>query len=159
MHSPVGVLAVDAVDVVDVDAITEGDARAAGHESLEELRGELDRRGLGTVYRVALHRAGPDPRAAMREDADLSAADVADIRARLDRLDGASRHGPWTDALLAAIAANPAVRAADLAARFGRETQPFKVDVRKLKALGLTESLEVGYRISPRGTAFLRSSV
>ena len=28
--------------------------------------------------------------------------------------------------------------------------------MRKLKALGLTESLEVGYRLSPRGRAFLR---
>jgi hypothetical protein len=46
------------------------------------------------------------------------------------------------------------VRAPDLAASFGRETQPFKIDVRKLKALGLTESLTVGYRISPRGQAF-----
>ncbi len=31
----------------------------------------------------------------------------------------------------------------------------FKVDVRKLKELGLTESLEVGYRLSPRGGAVL----
>ena len=48
-----------------------------------------------------------------------------------------------------------AARAADLAAWFGRETQPFKTDVRKLKNLGLTESLEVGYRLSPRGEAYL----
>ena len=31
----------------------------------------------------------------------------------------------------------------------------FKERVRRLKALGLTESLEVGYRLSPRGQAFL----
>ena len=30
--------------------------------------------------------------------------------------------------------------------------------MRKLKALGLTESLEVGYRLSPRGRAFLDES-
>jgi hypothetical protein len=47
------------------------------------------------------------------------------------------------------------VRAADLAAAAGRERHPFKTDVRKLKALGLTESLEVGYRLSPRGLALL----
>ncbi len=35
------------------------------------------------------------------------------------------------------------------------ETAWFKTNVRKLKALGLTESLEVGYRLSPRGRAFL----
>ena len=31
----------------------------------------------------------------------------------------------------------------------------FKRDVRRLKELGLTESLEVGYRLSPRGRALL----
>jgi hypothetical protein len=30
-----------------------------------------------------------------------------------------------------------------------------EADVRKLKELGLTESLEVGYRLSPRGRALL----
>jgi hypothetical protein len=80
---------------------------------------------------------------------------VDEIRARLERLDRASSHGPWTTAVLRAIAARPATRAADLAAGFGRDTQPFKLDVRKLKNLGLTISLEVGYRLSPRGEAFL----
>jgi hypothetical protein len=53
------------------------------------------------------------------------------------------------------IADRPGVRAADLAAAEGREKLPFKADVRKLKELGLTESLEVGYRLSPRGRALL----
>ena len=53
------------------------------------------------------------------------------------------------------IAERPAVRAGDLAASFGRETAPFKLDVRKLKALGLTLSLTVGYQLSPRGQAYL----
>jgi hypothetical protein len=48
------------------------------------------------------------------------------------------------------------VRAGDLAADFGRDLQPFKTDVRKLKNLGLTISLEVGYELSPRGRAYLR---
>jgi hypothetical protein len=34
----------------------------------------------------------------------------------------------------------------------------FKQRVRRLKALGLTESLQVGYRLSPRGMAFLDQS-
>ena len=60
--------------------------------------------------------------------------------------------------MLETIAAQPATRAADLAAQFGRETLPFKTDVRKLKNLGLTESLEVGYRLSPRGAAYLSAT-
>ena len=51
----------------------------------------------------------------------------------------------------ALIAERPAVRAGDLADQLGRERLAFKADVRKLKALGLTESLDVGYR--PRRAA------
>jgi Mn-dependent DtxR family transcriptional regulator len=57
--------------------------------------------------------------------------------------------------VLELIRDRPEVRAPDLAASLGRETQPFKRDVRKLKELGLTESLERGYRLSPRGRAVL----
>lgn len=80
------------------------------------------------------------------------------IAGRLERFDRASTHGPWTHAVLHAIATHPGVRAADLARGFGRETQPFKVDVRKLKNLGLTLSLEVGYELSPRGESYLGRS-
>ena len=58
--------------------------------------------------------------------------------------------------MLELIRARPATRAPDLAASLGRETKSFKTDVRKLKTLGLTESLVVGYRLSPRGETFLQ---
>jgi len=60
--------------------------------------------------------------------------------------------------VLALIAKRPAVRAGDLADQLGRERLAFKADVRKLKALGLTESLDVGYRLSARGQAWLARS-
>ncbi|WP_225214770.1 hypothetical protein [Cellulomonas avistercoris] len=47
------------------------------------------------------------------------------------------------------------MRAPDLAAELGRERDPFKLDVRKLKALGLTQSFDVGYALSPRGETYL----
>jgi hypothetical protein len=154
LQSPVGVLAIETVDVVDPGAITDADARRSGHPDATSVRAAL--RGAGETYRIAFHLVGPDPRIALRADAAVTAETRAAIAARLARLDAASRHGPWTDATLRAIAAAPATRAADLAVRLGRdELQPFKADVRKLKALGLTESLEVGYRLSPRGRAFL----
>ncbi|MCC2321080.1 hypothetical protein [Cellulomonas xiejunii] len=106
------------------------------------------------VYRVGLAWAGPDPRVALRDDTDLTDADVAAIDARLDRLDGASSHGPWTAATLDVIRRRPHVRAPDLAAELGRERDPFKLDVRKFKALGLTQSFDVGYALSPRGEAY-----
>jgi hypothetical protein len=98
---------------------------------------------------------GPDPRVALREQAELSDEDRRALDLRLDRWDAARADGPWTREVLRLIAENPGVRAPDLAASLGRETLPFKRDVRKLKELGLTLSLAVGYEISPRGRAYL----
>jgi hypothetical protein len=151
----VGELAIDAVEAIDIDDITDADARRAGYVDRAELLAELARHPEGTLYRIELHRAGADPRFALRQQADLSEDDWRAITARLTRLDRASRHGPWTTTVLRLIADRPAVRAGDLAASLGREMAPFKVDVRRLKELGLTESLDVGYRLSPRGQAVL----
>ena len=82
----------------------------------------------------------------------MTAAERAELLARLQRLD---RDKPWTQYTLGLIAENPGLRAAELAVKAGHQTIIFKVNVRKLKALGLTESLEVGYRLSPRGRALL----
>jgi hypothetical protein len=154
-RTAIGVVAFDAVEAVDRDALGERDARDAGLASLDELLAFVDGRE-GTIYRIRLRLAGEDPRIALRDQLPDGAA-LRELERRLGRLDRASRHGPWTEDVLRLIGKMPAVRAADLAARFGRETRPFKVDVRKLKELGLTESLEVGYRLSPRGAAFLAS--
>jgi hypothetical protein len=59
--------------------------------------------------------------------------------------------------VLRLIADNPGVVSTDLAPQVGMERPPFKLNVRKLKASGLTESLEIGYQVSPRGRAVLRA--
>lgn len=154
-RTPVGELAIDAVDPVDLDDVTEGEARRAGYVDRTELVRELARFPEGRLYRIELHLAGADPRIALREQSELSDDDWRKVSARLERLDRASSHGPWTVTILRLIADNPAVRAADLAESVGREKPPFKIDVRKLKEMGLTESLDVGYRLSPRGQSVL----
>jgi len=154
-RTPVGELAIDAVVAVELDDVTEADARRAGYVDRAELLAELARHPEGTLYRIELHLRGADPRIALRQQAELTDDDWQAVAARLGRLDRASRHGPWTATVLRLIAARPAVRAGDLAASLGREMAPFKVDVRKLKEMGLTESLDVGYRLSPRGRAVL----
>ena len=155
LRTAIGVLAIDSVDAVSEDDITDDDARAAGYPTCDALIAELNRRPEGDLYRVALHLAGADPRTALREQDALDDEAVTAIAARLARFDRSNRRGPWTEAVLRLIESSPGVRAPDLAASLGRETQPFKRDVRKLKELGLTESLEVGYRLSPRGRAWL----
>jgi hypothetical protein len=155
-----GIIEVDAVDVVDPTALTDGDAASAGFASADELRAQLRGDAGSPVYRIAFHLVGePDPRAVLAEDDGLSPADVESISHRLRRLDRASRRGPWTAATLAIIDARPAVRAGDLAESLGRDLPTFKLDVRKLKNLGLTISLERGYRLSPRGAAYLAAAV
>jgi hypothetical protein len=153
LRTRAGVLAIESVEAIECGQITDADARRAGRRDRTALLESL--RGDGRLYRIGFHLAGPDPRIALRKRADLSPGDRAELDRRLGRLDAASRQGPWTAAVLRLIADRPATRAADLAAELGREKAPFKADVRKLKELGLTESLEVGYRLSPRGRAYL----
>ena len=144
LRTPMGVLAIDAVDPIAEEDITDADARRAGHDGRDEVLAKL--RPEGTLYRIRFHLAGPDPRIALRERADID----ADERRRVER------RYPWAREVLQLIADQPATLAADLASQQGREKLPFKRDVRKLKELGLTESLPTGYRLSPRGRAFLK---
>jgi hypothetical protein len=157
LRSPGGFLAIDSVEIIGEDDIDDAQARRAGHADVAELRTRLgpptaDR----ALYRVAFHLSGPDPRDTLRVAAALTEDDIAQLRTRLDRLDRAAS-SPWTDATLRAIATQPGVVSTTLAEQLEMERPAFKLNVRKLKALGLTESLEVGYRLSPRGEAFVAS--
>ncbi len=154
LTTPAGVLAVEAVDIVAAGKITEPEALQAGFAGRDDLLASLPATE-GELYRIAFRLQGADPRTALRQQDELTPEDWAALRQRLDRMDRAARHGAWTEAVLRLIGERPGTRASDLAARFGRDTAAFKADVRKLKALGLTESLEVGYRLSPRGRALL----
>jgi hypothetical protein len=150
LKTPLGVLAIEALERTEEASLTDEDALRAGHLDRRELLAELSRRE-GDLYRIVVRHAGDDPRVALRERAELSDAEVSGLRDRLARFDAASRSGAWTEAALRAIASRPAVLAAKLAKDVGLPTVVFKRNVRKLKELGLTESLEVGYRLSPRG--------
>jgi hypothetical protein len=152
-RTAVGVLEVLSVEPIDPDSLTAEDAVMAGLDTVADL---LDSAGsrAGTLYRIGLRHVGPDPRLALRETIPDD-TELAGLARRLERLDARSTHGPWTWQTLELIAQNSGVRAEDLAASVGREKMPFKLDVRKLKELGLTESLTTGYRLSPRGESLL----
>ncbi len=158
---PIGVLEVDRIERIAVRAITEADATRSGFGSRAELVSYLQtaREAKLTpatlVFKVELHHGGDGDRVELALEADLSSADVELIAKKLAKMDGTA---PWTRKTLSLIDAHPRIAASQLAAKVGRETLPFKVDVRKLKKLGLTQSFEVGYEISPRGRAFLAHS-
>ena len=100
LRTAVGIVAID--HVREVDEVTEDDARRAGLTSRAEA---LARGRPGRLYRIELHLDGPDPRIALR----AGEPSPEDFR-RLDRM------GPWAYEVLRAIAEQPGVRAADLAA-------------------------------------------
>jgi biotin operon repressor len=147
---------VEVLSVRPAGRLTARDARAAGHDSLAALHRELARYdGPGELYRVAVRWGGADPRAALRARAKLAPAELEALAAKLARLDARGHDGAWTERVLRAIAAQPGVVSTALALQLGMPRAELKRRVRKLKELGLTESLEVGYRLAPRGRALL----
>lgn len=158
---PIGVLVVDRLDRVRLADITERDAQRSGFGSRRELLdyirsgpgGEVD--DQTELFRVELHHGGEEDRVEIALDDQLTPDDIDAVTARLARMDA---KGPWTATTLRLIQEHPRVAASKLASKVGRETQPFKVDVRKLKRLGLTQSFEVGYEVSPRGRAYLAAT-
>jgi biotin operon repressor len=151
-----GLVRAESIEVIAPNAITPALARAAGYPDVQaavaDLRGDPEL----PVYCIRFRSLdGPDPRDELARTDDLTDADVALIRRRLARLDAASKRGPWTTDVLAQIDSRPAVSSAVLAAELDWDRPDYKLHVRHLKALGLTISLDVGYRLSPRGSAFL----
>lgn len=154
----VGGMLLEATSVAQVRAgdVTDAEARRAGAESSAAL---FERLGVDdpdrAVWRVELRYVGPDDRIEWRADDALDDAAMTELQDRLDRLD--RRAGtPWTLDTLQLIGRQPGVVSTELAGLLGRDRAAFKADVRKLKELGLTESLDVGYRLSPRGEVVTR---
>jgi hypothetical protein len=147
---------VESVEVVQPSSVDAAQARAAGYATVDELLADLRGDPASPVYRIRLRRIdGPDPRDELARADALTEADHAGISARLARMDRVSSRGPWTGAVLALIADRPGVVSTVLAEAMGWERQDFKLHVRRLKELGLTLSLDVGYRLSPRGESYL----
>ncbi len=165
LRTAVGELSIKGVHTIDPTLITDADAALAGWSSAAELIEDLFRerpassaRGRGaksggerSIYRIEVAFAGADQRFDLRADDQLTVDDLAVLVKKLDGYDTRSSFGPWTRHTLSMIEQWPGRRAPELAEMQGRETIPFKADVRKLKEMGLTESLPVGYRLSPRG--------
>ena len=156
---PIGVLEVDAIAKVTASRITEEDARRAGFPSREVLRSYLAELGpiedTTELWRIEVHHGGDGDRVGLALEDELTAEDVTLITAKLARLD---RTTAWTARTLGLIGKHPRIAASKLALKVKRPTVEFKTDVRKLKRLGLTQSFEVGYEISPRGRAYLEAS-
>jgi biotin operon repressor len=145
-----------AVEVIDIADIDPAQVREAGYATIDDLLADLRGDQEVPLHRIRFRRLDEaDARNVLASAASLTDADVAAVTARLARLDAASTHGPWTAAVLAQIADRSAVVSTALADSMGQPRQDLKRRVRRLKELGLTISLDVGYKLSPRGEAYL----
>ena len=129
------------VRLCDIEA---DDLRRAGFDSVADIARFLKLPESANVTRVEFELTD-EP--AGKPLPKLSADDVVTRLQATDRRSAA----PWTAGVLALIRSHPATRAGDLAPRMGWDTPAFKANVRKLKALGLTQSLETGYRLTDLG--------
>lgn len=154
-----GTIAIEDVQVMPAGLISKRDVPRTGCSdigAIRELAGEHTHTPVGPdtlLYRVQFRFLGNvAPSSAPAPVTDLDA-----LAARLAKMDRLSSRGLWTLAVLRLIEGGPEVPARILAAEMGWETSDFKAHVRRLKALGLTLSHEVGYEVSELGRRYLAS--
>ena len=153
VRTAAGVVRLGEVTVVDPARLTQADAAQAGFETLQDLHAMLGPDDGNPVYCIGVIGIEADERVALRDEAAVSPQEWDRLAARFVRWQ--SDKPGYFPGILKAIEAGPGVPAAKLAAQAGAEKLTFKQDVRKLKELGLTESLEIGYRLSSRGRAVI----
>lgn len=155
LRTAIGELAIENISNVSLSSIPADDARRAGYDDLEELRVDLSKRPDGDVFRISLQYIGSDPREQLRNDDSISRVECAAIVKKIQRM---GRTAPVRDlsmTVLKWIEQWPERRAQDLADEIGMDKTKLKIHIRRLKELGLTESMATGYRLSPRGRRVL----
>ncbi|MEL6671345.1 MAG: ASCH domain-containing protein [Bacteroidota bacterium] len=155
IKTPLGLVEILSIEETQLDMLTAEEALQAGYASLTELTAEAAKRPDGQLYRIGVRYAGADPRLALRAETDIPEEEWRKLKKKLQRFDQ-GKHGPWVERVMQAIQAHPATGSKRLAAELAVEQAWLKPQVRKLKNLGLTISLEVGYQLSPRGEVVLK---
>ncbi len=154
---PEGAIEVTAVTQLPLSRVSATSVRASGFPDRTALRQFLGVEGDPLVYQVDFRYLG-GALVKVPDSSPLSNDDLLALLGKLAAMDARSST-PWTTAVLATLDSRPGTRAADLAPGFGWETAVFKSQVRRLKALGLTISLETGYELSPRGRQVLMAAL
>ena len=153
--TPVGQLEITSLSKIKYDQISEDDILQAGYKNRKELDNELAFKATGDIYKIQFELKGADPRIGLRENDTISDDEMTQIIGKLQKLDESGILKKWTYKVLALVAAEPGRYAIYYATKLGYEKEWFKLNIRKLKNLGLTISLKDGYEISPRGKIVL----
>lgn len=155
LRTGIGVLAIEGVREIRLADVTDADAKRAGFDTRDHLLRSLGDEQGRTPYRIEFHVKGDDPRVLLSSNSNMTTTEVAAVHAKLDRLDQRSPEGHWTATALRMIAGEDGLTAGEIARALSVETSILKQRIRQLKKLGLTESLQRGYRLSPRGKRFV----
>ena len=108
----------------------------------------------GDLYKIMFRYGGEDPRIALQKKVISTREEFIHVQNTLKKMDS-GKFGPWTSSFLNLIQRHPETLAQHLADNKGVEKVWFKTQVRRLKKHGLTISLGVGYKLSPRGESYL----
>jgi hypothetical protein len=159
LHTSIGLVKIHSIEGINENDVTDKDALNAGFTDKEQLLKSLRGNTNGTLFKIMVSYHSVDPRIQLREQSELSKQQVEDLTKKLERLDQFSKQGSWTKSVLCAIKENPKLHAIGIADLTGFEKEWLKLNIRKLKNLGLTISHQVGYEISPLGKEYLKKSM
>ncbi|MEM9896504.1 MAG: hypothetical protein AAF789_09060 [Bacteroidota bacterium] len=154
--TPVGQLRITSLEKIRYNSITAEDISQAGYEDRNELDKEFSLKEDGEIYRIGFVLERADPRSKLREKTSISGTEITGILDQLRRLDTRGKVKNWTCKVLELADQEPGKHAIEYACKLGVEKEWFKLNVRKLKNLGLTISKPQGYEISPRGKVILK---
>lgn len=155
LHTPVGLIKINDISEVNEAQISETDAINAGFSTKKELLNSLRKNNTCTIFKIKVSYYSEDPRIELREQTDLTDAHISTLKLKLERLDKFSKQGAWTEKVLLIIRDNPHLKAIEISKQTGFEKEWLKLNIRKLKNLGLTISHTVGYELSPLGRIFI----
>ncbi|WP_051959841.1 ASCH domain-containing protein [Sphingobacterium sp. ML3W] len=156
LHTSVGLVEIGKIETISENDITEQDAIQAGFTDKQQLLKSFTPNSKGTIFKISVSYHSADPRIKLREKMQLSEQGFTVLKKKLERLDNYSKQGYWTNKVLLTIKDNPNLHAIGIAKLTGFEKEWLKLNIRKLKNLGLTISHNVGYELSPLGNEYLR---
>jgi hypothetical protein len=154
LKTPIGLVEIVDITTMDEDKITANDVLNAGFESKGKLLQSLRQNHSANIYKIEVRYHSADPRIELREQ-NLTNEKYAVLKEKLMRLDKYSKQGDWTRTVLLIIKDNPHLHTIGIARLTGFEKEWLKLNIRKLKNLGLTISHNVGYELSPLGKTFV----
>jgi len=154
LHTSIGLVEISNIEIVSENDISDQDALKAGFTGKRQLLQSLNST-TGVIFKISVRYHSSDPRIKLREQTELLDQQFSDLKRKLDRLDNHSKRGNWTQKVLLTIKDNPNLHASGIAKLTGFEKEWLKLNIRKLKNLGLTVSHTVGYDLSPLGQLFI----